>query len=67
MLSARVAQMTAGALEVVAAVTGAPSTQTFVEQMRSLTPDRLLQLREELRSMGLAHQHHAPDTTAHTM
>lgn len=64
-LSLRVAALSNGAVDVVAAVTGAPSPQAFREQMRVLTPDRLLALRHELRSMGLAQQHHAPDTTAH--
>lgn len=66
-LAVRVAGMSKGALEVVAAVTGAPSAQAFSEQMRTLTPDLLLALRHELRSMGLAQQHHAPDTSTHVM
>ena len=66
-LAARVSTMRPGALDVVAAVVGAPSGQQFVEQAKALTPPRLAALREELRSMGLAQQHHAPDTSAHVM
>ncbi|KAK3238080.1 hypothetical protein CYMTET_51882 [Cymbomonas tetramitiformis] len=49
----RIQRMHPGAIEVVASITGASSAESFLDGIRSLTPQSLSQLRTSLIDMGI--------------
>lgn len=54
-LKLRVARMTVPALGIVASITGAPSTQAFVDAVSAMGPPDIMRLRQSLANMGLEH------------
>ena len=47
-------QKSAGALEIVASITGAPSNAAFKQAVKNFTPAKLQDLRAQFQRMGIA-------------
>lgn len=63
-LAASAQHLCIGALNILAAVVGAPSGADFLAAVQRLDPEGLAMLRMSLGAMGLRSQYHTPRTSA---